>query len=111
MQTRIEIVGNYIEKAALSQEIKQFYKSRSILVTGGAGAIGSNLIIALSSLVGEKGKVVVLDNLSSINCWITNETLSMAQNDRLFSNAPNGHGNPLFCKLNSRFRFPLFPGP
>ncbi|MCL4481714.1 MAG: NAD-dependent epimerase/dehydratase family protein [Bacteroidetes bacterium] len=72
MQTRIEIVGNYIEKAALSQEIKQFYKSRSILVTGGAGAIGSNLIIALSSLVGEKGKVVVLDNLSSIkekNPW------------------------------------------
>jgi nucleoside-diphosphate-sugar epimerase len=72
MQKRIEIVGNYLEKAALSPEIKQFYESRSILVTGGAGAVGSNLIIALSSLVGEKGKVVVLDNLSSIkekNPW------------------------------------------
>ena len=39
---------------------------RSILVTGGAGAIGSNLIIALSKLVGDKGKIVVLDNLSAI---------------------------------------------
>ena len=36
------------------------------MVTGGAGAIGSNLIIALSTLVGENGKVVILDNLSSI---------------------------------------------
>ncbi|MCS7184375.1 MAG: GDP-mannose 4,6-dehydratase, partial [bacterium] len=36
------------------------------LVTGGAGAIGSNLIIALSKLVGSKGKVVILDNLSAI---------------------------------------------
>ena len=72
MQKRIETVGNYLEKAALSAEIKQFYESRSIMVTGGAGAVGSNLIIALSSLVGEKGKVVVLDNLSSIkekNPW------------------------------------------
>jgi nucleoside-diphosphate-sugar epimerase len=72
MQKRIDIIGKYLEKAAFSQEIKQFYNSRSILVTGGAGAIGSNLIIALSSLVGDHGKVVVLDNLSSIkekNPW------------------------------------------
>ena len=32
------------------------------LVTGGAGAIGSNLVIALSELVGDQGMVIVLDN-------------------------------------------------
>ena len=42
-----------------------FYDGKTILVTGGAGAIGSNLIIALADLVGEKGKIVVLDNLSA----------------------------------------------
>ncbi|HEC96729.1 MAG TPA: NAD-dependent epimerase/dehydratase family protein [Nitrospirae bacterium] len=36
------------------------------MVTGGAGAIGSNLVIALSRLVGDNGKVLVLDNLSAI---------------------------------------------
>ena len=72
MLKRIEAVGTYLKKEALSNEIKEYYTSRSILVTGGAGAIGSNLIIGLSNLVGEKGKVVVLDNLSSIkekNPW------------------------------------------
>jgi UDP-glucose 4-epimerase len=34
-------------------------------VTGGAGAIGSNLCIALSHLVGPTGKVIILDNLSA----------------------------------------------
>lgn len=43
-----------------------YYKGKKILVTGGAGAIGSNLIIALSQLVGDSGRIVVLDNLSSI---------------------------------------------
>ena len=37
-----------------------------ILVTGGAGAIGTNLVIALSNLVGEDGKIIILDNLSAI---------------------------------------------
>ena len=39
---------------------------KTILVTGGAGAIGSNLVIALSKLVGDNGVIIVLDNLSSI---------------------------------------------
>ena len=47
-------------------------KGTTLLVTGGAGAIGSNLILALSELVGSGGKVIILDNLSSIrekNPW------------------------------------------
>lgn len=57
---------NYLEKAALKKNIIDYYKGRTILVTGGAGAIGSNLIIALSMLVGDGGRIVVLDNLSAI---------------------------------------------
>ena len=41
-------------------------KNQNILVTGGAGAIGSNLVIALSQLVGVNGMVIILDNLTSI---------------------------------------------
>lgn len=63
---RIAWVENYLERVHLSNEIQNYYIGRSILVTGGAGAIGSNLIIALSKLVGATGKIVILDNLSSI---------------------------------------------
>src|SRR5512136_568641 len=42
------------------------YKGRAVLVTGGAGAIGSNLCRALA----EAGaRVIVLDNLSSAERW------------------------------------------
>lgn len=63
---RIDIVTGYLDRLKLAQEIFDYYAGRTILVTGGAGAIGSNLIIALSSLVGNNGKILVLDNLSSI---------------------------------------------
>ena len=72
MQKRIESVEKYLNRLELDSELKRHYIGKSILVTGGAGAIGSNLIIALSTLVGPNGKVVVLDNLSSIkekNPW------------------------------------------
>ncbi|MFH1616627.1 MAG: NAD-dependent epimerase/dehydratase family protein [Planctomycetota bacterium] len=65
-EKRIELIDNYLEKINLGKQFEGYYKSRTILVTGGAGAIGSNLIIALSKLVGHTGKVVVLDNLSSL---------------------------------------------
>jgi len=63
---RVELVENYLGRAELDGEILDYYEGRSILVTGGAGAIGSNLIIALSRLVGKDGKVLVLDNLSAL---------------------------------------------
>ncbi|HSW40805.1 MAG TPA: NAD-dependent epimerase/dehydratase family protein [Acidobacteriota bacterium] len=63
---RVSLVKSYLEKAALKKITLDHYRGRTILVTGGAGAIGSNLIIALSMLVGDGGKIVVLDNLSAI---------------------------------------------
>lgn len=69
---RVQWVNDYLEKTALEGSIKQYYHGKTVLVTGGAGAIGSNLIIALSGLVGKNGKIVVLDNLSAIkeeNPW------------------------------------------
>ena len=44
-----------------------FYKDKTVLVTGGAGAIGSNLTKALAS-AGAKC-VIVLDNFSSSYKW------------------------------------------
>ncbi|MGB9696483.1 MAG: NAD-dependent epimerase/dehydratase family protein [Ignavibacteria bacterium] len=65
-QKRINWVESYLEKVKLEPKIYRYYNGKSILVTGGAGAIGSNLVIALSRLVGKNGKIVILDNLSAI---------------------------------------------
>ena len=62
----VNLVNEYLTKLSLSEDIKEFFFRRNILVTGGAGAIGSNLVIALSELVGDQGMVIVLDNLSAI---------------------------------------------
>ena len=45
----------------------QFYKDKTILVTGGAGAIGRNLVEKLARL--RAGKIIILDNLSSSCIW------------------------------------------
>ena len=63
---RLNLVTDYLDKINLSNKIKTYFQGRTILITGGAGAIGSNLVIALSQLVGDKGKIIVLDNLSAI---------------------------------------------
>ncbi len=49
------------------EHFEEFYRDSTILVTGGAGAIGGNLCQALSSL-GAK-KVIILDNLASSYEW------------------------------------------
>tara|TARA_Y100000590_G_scaffold159064_1_gene182470 strand:- start:588 stop:1691 length:1104 start_codon:yes stop_codon:yes gene_type:complete len=63
---RLKLVKDYLSNIELNDKISTYYKNRTVLITGGAGAIGSNLVIALSNLVGEDGKVIVLDNLSAI---------------------------------------------
>lgn len=49
------------------EEYKKFYENKKILVTGGAGAIGSNLVKVLAEL--NSKMVIVLDNLSSSEKW------------------------------------------
>ncbi len=63
---RVKLVQKYIKALSLNSDLLAYYRGKTVLVTGGAGAIGSNLIIALSELVGSRGKVIVLDNLSAI---------------------------------------------
>ena len=65
-EKRVLLVEQYLEQLGLGNKLFDHYRNRVILVTGGAGAIGSNLVIALSQLVGDKGKVIILDNLSAI---------------------------------------------
>jgi len=65
-ESRIKLIDDYLSRLNLDPDIIKYYNGRTILVTGGAGGIGSNLIIALSKLVGDSGRIVVLDNLSAI---------------------------------------------
>jgi len=52
-------------------DIHSEYEGRTVLVTGGAGAIGGNLCIKLSEL--NAGKVIILDDLSSSHEWNTSK--------------------------------------
>ena len=63
---RVNLVSNYLKKLNLKDDIQAHFFGKNILVTGGAGAIGSNLVIALSQLVGSNGMIIILDNLTSI---------------------------------------------
>lgn len=66
INVRESLSTEYLDRLALSKDIKDYFKGRTILITGGAGAIGSNLSIALSKLVGDDGMIIILDNLSAI---------------------------------------------
>ena len=66
VEFRLDLVTKYLNDLGLPKEIRDYFHNQTILVTGGAGAIGSNLVIALSNLVGDDGKIIVLDNLSAI---------------------------------------------
>lgn len=51
----------------MREEVKDAFKGKTVLVTGGAGAIGSNLVEALNSL--ETKRIIILDDLSSSYEW------------------------------------------
>jgi nucleoside-diphosphate-sugar epimerase len=51
----------------VSKEVRESFEGKTVLVTGGAGAIGSNLVQRLEGL-GTK-KIIILDNLSSSYAW------------------------------------------
>jgi nucleoside-diphosphate-sugar epimerase len=51
----------------MEQEVLDSFKGKAVLVTGGAGAIGGNLVRALEKL--ETKKIVILDDLSSSYEW------------------------------------------
>jgi nucleoside-diphosphate-sugar epimerase len=48
-------------------DYKGYYKGKTVLVTGGCGAIGSNLVRALGEV--EPRLIIVLDDLSSAKLW------------------------------------------
>ena len=50
-------VLNYLDKVNFSKEILDYYEGRTILITGGAGAIGSNLTMTMSVLVENKERL------------------------------------------------------
>lgn len=56
-----------MKKYEISEDIKGYYKNKIVLVTGGAGAIGSNLVRTLGKL-GAK-LIIILDDLSASESW------------------------------------------
>jgi len=54
---------------SVSDSYLEMYQGKTVLVTGGAGAIGSNLTAALSKHVGPEGKVIIIDNLVASARW------------------------------------------
>jgi len=49
------------------EDISESFNNKTVLVTGGAGAIGGNLVRALNEL--DTKKIIILDNLSSSYPW------------------------------------------
>lgn len=95
----------------MNKELFKEYKNKKILITGGAGCIGSNLIYILASL--DVGKITVIDDLSSSARWNIPEVpnLTFVEGDildesllkELFSEGPDYvfHLAALFANQNS----------
>jgi len=49
------------------EEVNEVFKGKTVLVTGGAGAIGGNLVRKLNEL--DTKKIIIIDNLSSSYAW------------------------------------------
>ena len=55
------------EKFGLNKKVFEAFDEKTVLVTGGAGAIGANLVKTLSNL--ETKKIIIIDDLSSSYEW------------------------------------------
>jgi len=64
MQLINKLSEDYLKEINLNKKIKEFYSGKVILVTGGAGAIGSNLVAVLSKIA-KDSLIIVMDNLSA----------------------------------------------
>ena len=54
-------------KLEMNKKVQDVFDGKTVLVTGGAGSIGSNLVKTLSSL--ETKKIIIIDDLSSSYEW------------------------------------------
>lgn len=61
------MVNNLKRETVMKKEVHDVFNGKTVLVTGGAGAIGSNLTRTLSELGTEK--IIILDDLSSSYKW------------------------------------------
>ena len=63
------MVNKMLDEAMLgmNKKVLEAFNGKTVLVTGGAGAIGSNLVTALSNL--ETKKITIIDDLSSSYEW------------------------------------------
>jgi UDP-glucose 4-epimerase len=56
-----------MEEYVIKKEVCEVFNGKTVLITGGAGAIGSNLVKTLNGL--ETKKIVIIDDLSSSYEW------------------------------------------
>ena len=60
-------VTNRMNDCCVRKEVQDEFNGKTVLVTGGAGAIGSNLVKTLNNF--ETKKIIILDDLSSSYTW------------------------------------------
>ena len=57
---RTNLINDYLKKLNLDEKILEYYKGKTILVTGGGGRLWDRiLVIALSKLIGSNGKIMI----------------------------------------------------